>query len=55
MLWEHKEGWDSFQLGGGVGWWREIGQGRGDMWDLLLRFTKQDKVMTVQLKKVSAR
>ena len=34
MLWEHKEGRDLFQPEGRVGWWKRIGQGRGDMWDL---------------------
>ena len=34
MLWEHQKGRDLFQPEGRVGWWKRIGQGRGDMWDL---------------------
>ena len=42
MLWEHNEGQDLFQLEGRVGWWKRIGQGRRDMWDLwsLVKKTK---------------
>ena len=42
MLWEHNEGQDLFQLEGRVEWWKRIGQGRRDMWDLwsLIKKTK---------------